>query len=401
MAPVRATSLLKSLNTTSGESLNTTVESGLVANAKSKRDLRLDFFRGLALCMIFINHVPNNFYEQFTNRNFGFSDSAEGFVLMSGMAAGIAYGAVFSRVSLWRAFAKVWGRAWQLYQTHLVITALAIGIVAAGSVIFGIHEPLFKNNLKALWNTPLETIVGFVTLGHQMGYVNILPMYMILLFGTPFFILIGRKHPYTLALVSLLGWALSAHFRLNLPAYPNEGGWFFNPLCWQFIFVIGLLTGLHLREGKRFVPFSWPLVVFCSAYLLLSLVWKEWEVVSKFGNSTLRDLYELGFPYWITGFDKTFLSLPRLLHILSLAYVISVIPQIIWFCETRIAAPIVLFGQYGLAIFATGTVIDIAFQVVKNGGPVNFTLDTILIGSGFIALYLVAYSKRALATVKK
>ncbi len=401
MILVRVKCLPNSSNLTSAAKSNIGTEAGIVANTKTKRDLRLDFFRGLALCMIFINHLPNNFYEIFTNRNFGFSDSAEGFVLMSGMAAGIAYGAVFARVSLWRAFAKVWGRAWQLYQTHLVITVLAIGIVAAGAVLFGITDPLFKNNLKALWGTPLKTIVGFVSLGHQMGYVNILPMYMVLLLGTPFFILIGRKHPYFLALLSLAGWALSAHFRINLPAYPNEGGWFFNPLCWQLLFVLGLLTGLHLRDGKRFIPFNWPLVIICSAYLLMSLVWKEWTVLSKLGNNTLRDLNQLGFPFWITSFDKTFLSLPRLLHILSLAYVISVIPQVSAMCKTKFAAPIVLFGQYGLAVFATGTVLDIAFQVIKNGGKVDFVLDTILIGGGFIVLYLVAFTKNALAVRAK
>jgi hypothetical protein len=397
MVPIRVMYLHSTSNLPRSQKINTGLEAGIVAKTKSKRDLRLDFFRGLALCMIFINHLPNNFYERFTNRNFGFSDSAEGFVLMSGMAAGIAYGAVFARVSLWRAVAKVWGRAWQLYQTHLVITVLAIGIVAAGALLFGIVDPLFKNNLKALWGTPLKTIVGFVTLGHQMGYVNILPMYMVLLLATPFFILVGRKHPYALALFAVLGWALSAHFRINLPAYPNAGGWFFNPFCWQLLFVLGLLTGLHLREGKRFIPFSWPLVIICSGYLLFSLVWKEWSFLSKLGNSTLRDLYELGLPYWITSFDKTFLSMPRLLHILSLAYVISVIPQVTTMCETKLAAPIVLFGQYGLAIFASGTVIDIALQVVKNGGEVDFVLDTVLIGGGFIVLYLIAYTKSRLA----
>ena len=31
-----------------------------------ERDLRLDFFRGLALFSIFIDHLPNNFLAEFT-----------------------------------------------------------------------------------------------------------------------------------------------------------------------------------------------------------------------------------------------------------------------------------------------------------------------------------------------
>ncbi|MFN9907133.1 MAG: OpgC domain-containing protein, partial [bacterium] len=48
------------------------------------RDLRLDLFRGVALMMIFINHVPGNFASYWTHMNFGFSDAAEAFVFLSG-----------------------------------------------------------------------------------------------------------------------------------------------------------------------------------------------------------------------------------------------------------------------------------------------------------------------------
>ena len=56
----------------------------------TSRDPRLDFFRGLSLVMIYLNHVPGTIYEMFTSRNFGHSDAAEGFVFMSGTAAAMA-----------------------------------------------------------------------------------------------------------------------------------------------------------------------------------------------------------------------------------------------------------------------------------------------------------------------
>ena len=65
------------------------------------RDPRLDFFRGLCLAMIFINHVPGQIYETFTSRNFGFTDAAEGFVFMSGAAAGLAYSIGMMTRPLW------------------------------------------------------------------------------------------------------------------------------------------------------------------------------------------------------------------------------------------------------------------------------------------------------------
>lgn len=86
------------------------------------RDKRLDFFRGLALVMIFINHVPGTVWENFTSRNFGFSDAAEGFVLMSGIAAGLAYSKGFWTPT-WAAARKIWRRAWTLYLVHLLTTS--------------------------------------------------------------------------------------------------------------------------------------------------------------------------------------------------------------------------------------------------------------------------------------
>jgi hypothetical protein len=33
---------------------------------------------------------------------------------------------------------------------------------------------------------------------------------------------------------------------LNIPTWPAEGGWFFNPFAWQLLFSIGLFVGLRL-----------------------------------------------------------------------------------------------------------------------------------------------------------
>ena len=56
------------------------------------RDLRLDLFRGLALWLIFLDHVPNNIVAWFTIRNYGFSDATEIFIFISGYTAAFVYG---------------------------------------------------------------------------------------------------------------------------------------------------------------------------------------------------------------------------------------------------------------------------------------------------------------------
>ena len=57
----------------------------------SSRDLRLDFFRGLALVFIFVDHIPNNLLAYFTLANIVFSDAAEIFVFLSGYTAALVF----------------------------------------------------------------------------------------------------------------------------------------------------------------------------------------------------------------------------------------------------------------------------------------------------------------------
>jgi hypothetical protein len=47
-----------------------------------RRDERLDFFRGLALVFIFLNHIPNNAVSWISSRNWGLSDATEIFVFV-------------------------------------------------------------------------------------------------------------------------------------------------------------------------------------------------------------------------------------------------------------------------------------------------------------------------------
>ena len=220
----------------------------------TKRDSRLDMFRGLALVMIFINHVPGTIYENFTSRNFGFSDAAEAFVFMSGLAAGLAYSPRFRTGSVWLATAKVWARARQLYFVHLTITLLSLAIFAAAALWFGQAEVIARNNIPRLFAQPLATMIGIPLLTHQLGYLNILPLYITLLLATPLLLWVGQRRPLLLLGGSVALWALAGQLRLNLPNYPNQGGWFFNPLSWQLLFTTGLLCGAAMKQRKRLFP---------------------------------------------------------------------------------------------------------------------------------------------------
>ncbi|WP_367718210.1 OpgC domain-containing protein [Nitratireductor sp. GISD-1A_MAKvit] len=350
--------------------------------ASAGRDQRLDVFRGLALITIFINHVPGNLYENFTSRNFGFSDAAEAFVLMSGIAVGLAYSRGFQSGSLRSACMKIWRRAGLLYITHIVTSVMAIGLVAAGALYLGVFEMLSRINFGPLLTKPLQTMVGLPLLGHQLGYFNILPLYAALLIISPLYILVGLRSPLALIGLAIGVWMLAGMFRINLPNYPNPGGWFFNPVSWQLIFAIGIAGGLCMLEGRRLVPYRAWFFWLCSAFLIFSYVWIALRAGALPGRRML--------PFFIAGFDKTFLSLPRLLHALALAYVLVNLTFISRMFRWRVFRPVELMGQNGLAVFATGSVLAIALQILRLRFEPNLLSDAFLLVGGLAIQYGVA-----------
>jgi len=372
------------------------------AEPRRGRDPRLDMFRGLALVMIFINHVPGTVYENFTNRNLGFSDAAEAFVFMSGMAAGLAYSGQFMTANSWRSYwaAIARARARQLFFVHLTITLLALGIFAFAALQFGMWDMLGRNNVAPIFAHPVEAMVGIPTMMHQLGYLNILPLYIILLLATPLLLVLGIRWPVPVVIGSIALWAIAGQFRLNLPNFPTHGGWFFNPFSWQLIFVVGLLSGVAMKRGQRFVPHSPVLLGLCAAFVAFVLIWVKSPPVADLGLRTLGWFSELGSPFFITWFDKTFLALPRLLHALAVFYLLGHLDVVRRFAGTAVAAPLRLLGRQGLAVFAVGTVLSMALQTVKTVTGPDPLLDGLMLGSGLVLLWALAWALTRTAELK-
>ena len=281
----------------------------------STRDPRLDVFRGICLVMIFINHVPGTVFEDYTSRNFGFSDAAEGFVLMSGIAAGLAYSADFRATSmrLWTGLARVWRRVWTLYLVHILTTFAALAVAGGVALWLGNSELLFENQMKWVWLDPLRTLIGLVILTHQFGYVNILPLYLVLLAVTPLLLFFAWRYPLWLMAASVAVWLAAGIWRLGPPNYPSSGVWFFNPLAWQVIFITGLLTGVAMKDGRRFVPIRRWLQVLTGIFLIYAALSVQFPAVSKITGNTLwlaKETFHL--PWNLTAFDKTYVTAPRL-----------------------------------------------------------------------------------------
>ncbi len=345
------------------------------------RDTRLDVFRALALLSIFVNHVPGQYLEHLTHKNVGFSDSAEAFVLLSGISAGLAYGARFQMGARIAVTMRILRRALTLYVAHIMTSIMTFALFAGGALWFSRPGLLSELNLHALVERTEQGMVSMVLLGHQFGYNNILSMYTVVLLMLPGFLwLYQRGAGLTLAVSGTL-WLCAGLWRIAPSNFLDDGYWFLNPLSWQFLFVIGFV-GLMRAKGKG-LPRSPLLMALSVGYLLLSLAW---VVVPLWGI----DL-SFGLPAVLTGFDKTFLSASRLLHVLAGAYVLVSTSQLTRWAALPLSHPLVAIGRHSLAIFIFGTLLAMTGQVMMFVTGANPVLGTLYVAAG-IALHF-AYAR--------
>jgi hypothetical protein len=179
-------------------------------------------------------------------------------------------------------------------------------------------------------------------------------------------------------------WFLAGIYRVAPANFPTEGYWFLNPLSWQFLFVIGIAAMLHVKRGGT-IPFNRWLAGAAAAYVVAALLWVR---IPLWGVET-----SLGLPTIITGFDKSFLSLTRLLHILSLAYLITAIPALSNLARLKPDHPLAVLGRHSLPVFIAGTILAMIAQALEivRYGPRSLLFDTTLIATGIALQFGFAY----------
>lgn len=306
--------------------------------AAVSRDPRLDFYRGIAMFIILVAHIPNDPWASWIPARFGFSDATEIFVFCSGMASAIAFGGVFDRRGWLMGTARVAFRIWQVYWAHIALFFFTAMSMAALDLT-GSFEKNYVSalNLQHFFDDPMPQIVGMFTLTYVPNYFDILPMYLVVLAMMPLFVGLSRVGFWAAALASVLLWLVAQTGVLALPAEPwSDRQWFFNPFGWQLLFFTGFA---FMRGWLPAPPVSKTLIWVAALFVILSAPFGSWKVFLWVQSAT-PDLAEQIRKVWpLTGElrDKTDFGLFRYMHFLSLAY-------LGW----------VAAGQHGHRLIATG-----------------------------------------------
>jgi hypothetical protein len=359
-----------------------------------KRVDAIDFWRGFALLTIFIDHVPDNAFQHITFKNFGFSDAAELFVFLSGVSVALAYGTRFFQGETWGAVRAVLRRAFTLYWVQALTSLLIIGLFAFAAGWWDNDDLVEDPDRDLVVSSPVQGIPALLAMTHQLGNVNILPMYVVLLLLAPALLLLARRNDWLMLAASVAFYAVTRVFELNMPTWPLEGGWYFNPLAWQLLFAIGIFVGRRVKTGG--IGYDRRLFALC-----LAIVAGAAFAVTD-GFHLVPGLWDR--MYDVFDHDKSSLGLARLVHFLALAYVISHSGLTELYRRTPIFAPLTLIGRYSLQVFATGCVLTAIGEVMVETRPEDYayplTLGAFIVVGGVLLHYAVARLLAARRTVR-
>jgi hypothetical protein len=359
---------------------------------RKERDLRIDFFRGLALIFIFIDHVPDNSWAKITLKNFGFSDASEVFVLLAGYSAGLAYWSMCERGDFQGAWTRATRRASQIYLWHIGIFIVSAMLLFGAARIF--QNPAYVNNIAIgeLATDPWRTIAGALVLFYQPNQMNILPMYVVLMFWLPVALFLLQRSVLLALAVSFSIWFVANVASINLPAQQRpEGGWFFNPFAWQLLFTLGASASVLARRTLEFPRRQVLLSV--GLYLLFAFIvaapWIQFAWLPD-GRILPQSL--------VMPMSKHDLSAWRFVHVLALAYFVAVlVPQNSAWLKQSWANAVSTCGKHSLEIFSLGTLLSFLgwIALTELGSNLMTVLAVNVVGIAIMGMTAWQMSRRA------
>jgi hypothetical protein len=360
---------------------------------QTERDLRLDLFRGLALWLIFLDHVPNNIVSWATIRNYGFSDATEIFIFISGYTAAFVYGRAMQQRGFIVAGARVLRRAWQIYVAHIFLFAIYIAEIAYVASSF--ENPLYVEEMNALdfLKQPEITIIQALLLKFKPANMDVLPLYIVLLLLFPAILWLLLRNALLALAAAVALYILTWQFDWNIPSYPS-GHWLFNPFAWQLLFVFGAWCALG--GAKRLAPaLRSPLTLWIAvAYLLFAFaITLTWHF-PRLGYLVPRWLGE-----WMYPIDKVNLDVLRFAHFLALAALtVRFVPRDWPALQSRWLWPAILCGQHSLEIFCLGVFLAFAAHFVMIELVGGVLMQVALSALGILVMvataWLISWYKR-------
>jgi hypothetical protein len=254
---------------------------------------------------------------------------------------------------------------WQLYVAHVFLFMQFIATMAY--MVDTFNNAIYAEEFRAadFLKEPGLAVIKALTLQFQPEFMDILPLYIVLLALLPLVLIGFRLWPAGLLAASFSLWAAAQlNKAIALPAYPGpDHVWFFNPFCWQALFFLSAWCGWRGVRGE--IPRltnRWLFRLAAAGALAGFLVRFSW---------TLHWIYDpfpalLGKALWPL-LSKTNLSPLRFANVLVLALLVArLIPAQAAFLAGRVARPFIICGQHSLHIFCLGILLATIGRLIIN-----------------------------------
>ena len=366
-----------------------------------QRRASIDAIRGFCLVNIFVNHIENGFVTSLSPSRLGLSDSADLFVLLSGISTALAMHRVTPR-SFRSLVGALWRRAARLYAFNVVVILGTVGLLAIILALRGVEGVHAAQTALLRDHGALHLLWHALTLGQTVGYSNVLRLYIALMLLAPALLHLARLRPWAPLPPVILLWLLAGHFGWVLPNSLSGEPFRLTILPWTLIFTIGIVVGQGLNRGVA-LPRSGLLAALAVAYLVACLMPSVWEVHVW---PMVSDWITTGNDAFWLGASKTYQSPLRLLHVLALAYLAMTLPDapVIRLLHTvRYDSIVVRIGRRSLPVFVVGAIavvgvsegLDLVATTFPGAWLPLLILEVAAIGS-YVAVALTL-DRRALA----
>jgi hypothetical protein len=350
------------------------------------RDLRLDLARGIANWFIFLDHIPHNVVNMLTLRNFGFSGATDVFVFVGGYAAAILYGQMMLERGFLVAATRILQRLAHLYAAYVVLFVIYVDAVSSVAAQYATTDIIDEYNLSGIVGDPTTTLLNGLLLQTKPLHLDSLQLFIALMAIFPLVLWGLLRRPHLTMAGSVALYVAARWFDLSVPTYP-DGSWYFNPFCWQLLFVMGAWFALNRRGLLRTLTHLPWLRLAALAYLLIAL---EATTLGQAGalNGLIAD-----FPLNpLAPADKENLALYRVVHLLALALLFTYwVPREWSGLRSRILQPVITCGEEWLSVFCVGVFLSFAAHFILITSPNSLSLQIVVSLAGIAMMTMVAY----------
>jgi hypothetical protein len=353
--------------------------------AQHARDARFDLFLGIANWSLFLDHIPNNFVNWITIRNFGFSGAADAFVFVIGYTASLTYAGIMLERGTLVGATRVFKRAWQLYAAYIVLFAIYIVTIGDVASRYAAPDIFYQFNIVGLVDQPIRIIGHGLLLQSRALNLDVLQLCVLLMGCFPVVLWLMLRRPGFTIAGSVALYFTARHFEWNLASYP-DGVWYFNPFCWQLLFVFGAWCALEgTRKSWSFLR-SPVLLYLAAAYLLFAFVMTMAARFPALGSM---------FPGWLFDAfnpnDKENLAPYRVLHLVVIAFFVTRFLSKDWRgLQWPIFQPLIICGRQSLSVFCVGVFLSFAGRLVLVTGSGSLLAQLLVSGFGIAIMTLVA-----------